>query len=77
MSGAVQQDRPPQVAQAKAAHQRADLQVRQLPEEVRQQTAQTLEEEQLRAAQRRRAVLTYRFERHANIEFGKQFPRLN
>ena len=51
MSEAVRQDRPPQVAQAKAAHQRAALQVRRLPEKVRQRqrTAQTLGDVQMPA----------------------------
>ena len=64
MSEAVQQDELPQVAQAKAAHQRGALQVRRLPEEVRQrqQTAQTLGDVQM-PAQQHRGVLTYRFER--------------
>ena len=52
MSEAVRQDVRPQDAQADA-HQRAALQVRQLPEKVhlRQQTAHALEDEQLRATQ--------------------------
>ena len=63
MSEAVQQEELPQVAQAKAAHQRAALQVRRLQDEVhqRQQTAQSLEEEQLRA-QQHRGIITYRFD---------------
>ena len=54
----VQQDVQPQVAQAKAAHKRAALQVPGLPEEVcqRRQTTQTLEDDQLRAQQRRRTT---------------------
>ena len=64
MSEAVQHEVRTQVAQAKAAQQRAALQVRCLPEKVHQcqQTAPSLEDEQLRATQRRRAV-TWRFER--------------
>ena len=52
-----------QVAQT-CAQQRAALQVRRLPKDVRQrrQSAQTLEDERLRAQQRRRAD-TYRFDR--------------
>ena len=59
----VQQDVRPKDPQT-FAHQRAALQVRRLPEDVRlrQQTAHSLEEEQLRA-QQHRGVLTYRFER--------------
>ena len=58
MSEAVRQDVRPQDAQADA-HQRAALQVPGLPEEVRQrqQFAQTLEDEQLRATQHRGAVI--------------------
>ena len=64
MSDAVRQDRTPQVARAKASQQRAALQVRRLPKELHrhQQTAQSLEDVQLRALQHRRAD-TYRFER--------------
>ena len=58
MSEAVRQDVRPQDPPADA-HQRAALQVRWLPEEVRQrqQFAQTLEDEQLRATQHRGAVI--------------------
>ena len=63
MSEAVWQEVQPKVAQT-CAQQRAALQVRRLPEKVRQrqQTAQSLEDEQLRA-QQHRGVLTSRFER--------------
>ena len=63
MSEAVRQAVRPQVAHV-SAHQRAALQVPGLPEKVRQrpQTAQSLEDEQLRATQHR-GVLTYRFKR--------------
>ena len=58
MSEAVRQDVRPQDPPADA-HQRAALQVRWLPEKVRQrqQFAQTLEDEQLRATQHRGAVI--------------------
>ena len=57
MSDSVQHDVQSQITQA-AAQQRAALQVRRLSEEVRlrQPTAQSLEDEQLRAQQRRQAV---------------------